>query len=105
MRTEFGWSERTAQRFMAVHEVMATRNDKLSDLAIDGSALLAHRHEVAAVNLSNFERFCFAPPAFVRIRICDGDQDRRRSTHRPRGTMMRRLTFSFRCVEDPVPER
>jgi hypothetical protein len=36
---EFGWSERTAQRFLSVHELAGTKSDKLSDLELPVSSL------------------------------------------------------------------
>src|SRR5215467_13503335 len=38
LEKQFGWDERTAQRFMSVHE-FAGKSDKLSDLSIGVSAL------------------------------------------------------------------
>jgi hypothetical protein len=39
LKREFGWSDRTARRFMEVHKMALAKSDKLSDLPIDASAL------------------------------------------------------------------
>jgi DUF3102 family protein len=39
LKTEFGWSERTAQRFMSLHDLAESRSDNLSDLNLPISAL------------------------------------------------------------------
>ena len=111
---EFGWSERTAQRFMSIHQLAEAKSDKLSDLDLPISALylLAAPSTPAPACDEILERAEVGEKikhAEVKQAIAEAKpewtkslRDRRRP---PRGIVHRRRGQDVRRVRPHPPER
>jgi hypothetical protein len=113
LRAEFGWTERTARRFMTVAERFGPKTDTMSDLPFDPTAayLLAapsapeEASSVALERAENGERITFsvAKEILGKLRNKPGRRTRRLS-HLPDGKLLGQLLESlesFRQRWDP----
>ena len=111
LNREFGWSERTAQRFMSVHELAEAKSDNLADLDLPISSL----YMLAAPRcpLKSVTRSWIGPPKGEKIKYADvkaavapsSDDDVERKGRRQPTTKrnFKQQAAAHKCAEIEMP--